>query len=146
MECILLLEKDETKQKELLENILKYVNEKCEQYMIDSKLNFIVSETSKHRPLRKLMELDKSIYGIRKRVTDKDHYCRIDSLFEFKGNKEEDFSYIGKYQKLLSGGCLTKLNLSKNVKHKDILNIINYLLDYDIGFIKFGGGKYSYDN
>ena len=31
-----------------------------------TKMNFVVSETSKHRPLKKLMELDKSIYGIKK--------------------------------------------------------------------------------
>jgi ribonucleoside-triphosphate reductase len=145
-ECVLTLEKDEKKRKELLIDIIKYVKEKCLKYTKETKLNFVVSETSKHRPLKKLMELDKAIYGIRKNINDKDYYSRIDSLFEFKTNKEDDFKYIGEYQKLLTGGNLVKINLAKSTKQKDILNIINYLLEYDVGFIKFDGEKYSYGN
>ena len=137
LECVLLLEKDEIKQKKLLENILKYVNEKCNQYMVDSKLNFIVSETSKHRPLRKLMELDKAIYGIRKGINDKNYYERIEKLFTYKKDIEEDLTYIGKYQKLLSGGNLLKITLSKNTKVKDILDIIQMASKKEVGFIKF---------
>lgn len=145
-ECVMNLEKDDTKRKQLLIDIIKFAKDKCIKYSKETKMNFIVSETSKNRPLKKLMELDKAIYGIRKKITDKERYSRIDSLFDFKGNKDEDYSYIGKYQKLLSGGCLTKVVLPKNVKEKDILNIINYLLNNDIGFVKFGGVNYNYDN
>lgn len=145
-ECILNLEKDETKQKDLLVSIINYVKEQCIKYTKETKMNFVVSETSKRRPLKKLMELDKSIYGIRKKITDKEHYSRIDSLFEFKSNKEEDFYYIGKCQSLLTGGNLVKINLSKSSKQKDILNIINHLLEHNVGFVKFGGGKYNYGN
>ena len=108
-------------------------------------MNFVVSETSKYRPLKKLMELDKAIYGIKEGITDKEHYSSIDNLFNFK-NKEEDFKYMGQYQKLLTGGNSFKINLPKTVKQKDILNIINCLIEYDIGFIKFGGENYSYGN
>lgn len=145
-ECVLNLEKDEKKRKDLLIDIVSYVKDKAIKYSKENKLNFAVSETSKRRPLKKLMELDKSIYGIRKEITDKDHYSRIDSLFQFKNNKEDDFEYLGRYQKLLTGGNLFKIQLPKNVKQKDILNMFNLLLEYDVGFIKFGGGKHSYDN
>lgn len=144
-ECVLNLEKDELKRKELITDIIKYAKEKCLKFTKETKMNFVVSETSKHRPLKKLMELDKSIYGIKKKITDKERYSRIDSLFEFKSNKE-DLSYIGKYQSLFTGGNLIKINLSKSVKQKDIITIINNLLVNDVGFIKFGGAKYSYDN
>jgi len=145
-ECVLNLENDDEKRKLLLIEIIKYVKEQCLKYTKETKLNFVVSETSKRRPLKKLMALDKSIYGIRKRITDKELYSRLDDLFDFKANKEEDFEYIGKYQKLLSGGNLVKISLSKTSKPKEILSIINYLLKYDIGFIKFEGDKYRYGN
>lgn len=145
-ECVINLENDERKRKELLLDIIKYVKEKCLKYTKETKMNFIVSETSKHRPLKKLIELDKSIYGIRKKITDKEYYSTIDSLFDFKSNKEEDFEYIGKYQKLLTGGNLVKVDLPKTIKEKDILNIFKILLEKDVGFIRFSGGKYSYDH
>ena len=137
LECVLLLENDSEKQKKLLENILKHVKEKCEQYTIESKLNFIVSETSKHRPLRKLMELDKAIYGIRKGINDKKYYERIENLFAYKKEISEDLNYISKYQKLLTGGNLVKIPLSKNVKEKDILDIIQNASSKEVGFLKF---------
>lgn len=145
-ECVLNLEKDDIKRKELLIDIIKHTKENCVKYSKETKMNFIVSETSKKRPLKKLMELDKSIYGIRKGITDKDHYSRIDSLFKFKGNLVDDLDYIGRYQKLLTGGNLVKIKLSKSNKQKDVLNIINHLFDYDVGFIKFEGEKYGYGN
>ena len=145
-ECVLNLENDDLKRKELLIDIIKHINENCINYSKETKMNFIVSETSKSRPLKKLMELDKSIYGIKKKVTDKEQYSRIDSLFEFKGNIKEDLDYMGRYQRLLTGGNLVKIKLSKNVKAKDILNIVNYMLEYDVGFVKFRGDKYSYGN
>ena len=136
LECVLLLEKEELKQKKLLGDILKHVREKCEQYIIDSKLNFIVSETTKHRPLRKLIKLDKAIYGVRKGINDKNYYERIEKLFTYKKDLEEDFGYMSKYQKLLSGGNLLKVSLSKNTKQKDVLDIINLAIKKDVGFIK----------
>ena len=136
-ECVLNLESDLKKQKELLSEIIGYVNCKCQKYTSETKMNFIVSETSKHRPLKKLMELDKSIYGIRKNITDKEHYSRIDSMFDFKNTLEDDLSYIGKYQKLLTGGNLVKVTLPKSVKTKEILNLINLANSHDVGFIKF---------
>ena len=136
-ECVINLEKEEKKQKELLLEIIKYVNIKCQKYTGETKMNFVVSETSKHRPLKKLMELDKSIYGIRKNITDKEHYSRLDSIFDFKNSLHDDLSYIGKYQKLLTGGNLIKVSLSRNVKPKEILNLINLAHSKDVGFIKF---------
>lgn len=144
-ECVSTLEKDEEKRKELLIDIIKHVKDKCIKYSKETKINFVVSETSKHRPLKKLIELDKSIYGIRKKITDKEYYSRIDNLFDFKGNIKGDLSYIGKYQELLTGGNLVKINLAKSAKQKDILDIINNMLENNVGFIKFGGSKYSYD-
>ena len=74
-------------------------------------------------------------------ISDKDCYSRIDSLFSFKKDIKEDLEYIGKYQSLLSGGNLVKIELPKNVKAKDILEIIKISIDKDVGFIRFGLGR-----
>ncbi|MBE6138265.1 MAG: hypothetical protein E7173_00790 [Firmicutes bacterium] len=140
-ECVLNLENDSDKQKELLYEIIQYVNNKCQKYTKEAKMNFVVSETSKLRPLQKLMQIDKSIYGIRKNVTDKEYYSRIDSMFEFKNSIKEDLSYIGKYQKILTGGNYFKFMLSADTKPKDIVDIINEAKIHDVGFMKFGVKK-----
>jgi len=136
-ECVLLLEKDEEKRKRLLEEILKYISKKTEKFTLESKLNFVLSETTKHRPLKKLNELDKALYGVRKGINDKNNYERIENLFNYKKEINDDFDYISKYQKLLSGGELVKIPLSKNTKVKEILEIILLAKDKDLGFLKF---------
>jgi len=140
-ECVISLEEDPEKQKELLKEIIKYTNEKCKVYTEESKLNFVVSETSKHRPLRKLMEFDKAIYGIRKDVTDKNTYGRLEKLFDFKKDIDSDLKYIGEYQKLFSGGNFVKIELSRSAKVKNVLEIINKAKELDVGFIKIVVGK-----
>jgi len=136
-ECVCNLESDPSKQKLLIGEILEYVNKQCEKFTLESKLNFIVSETSKRRPLRKLMEFDKSIYGIKKGITDKESYGRIDCLFNFKKELESDLKHIGIYQKSLSGGSLVNINLSKNSSINDLLKIVKLSKDNDVGFITF---------
>lgn len=135
-ECVINLEEDLEKQKELLLKILKFANEKVSKFIDESRLNFIISETSKSRPLKKLMDLDKAIYGIKKGVSDKPNYSRIDRLFNYKDDINNDFKYIGKYQKMLSGGCLIEIELPKNISCKKISDMINLAIDSDIGFLK----------
>ena len=83
------------------------------------------------------MELDKAIYGIKKGINDKGQYERVDSLFSFKNDLEKDMEHIGKYQRFLSGGNLVKVPLSKNVKPKQIVEIIQVAIQKDVGFLKF---------
>lgn len=135
-ECVINLEEDLAKQKELLLKILKFANEKVSKFIDESRLNFILSETSKSRPLKKLMDLDKAIYGIKKGVSDKPNYFRIDRLFNYKDDINNDFKYIGKYQKMLSGGCLIEIELPKNISCNKISDMINLAIDSDIGFLK----------
>lgn len=135
-ECVINLEEDLAKQKELLLKILKFANEKVSKFIDESRLNFIISETSKSRPLKKLMDLDKAIYGIKKGVSDKPNYSRIDRLFNCKDDINNDFKYIGKYQKMLSGGCLIEIELPKNISCNKISDMINLAIDSDIGFLK----------
>lgn len=136
-ECVMCLEKDKDKQKELIKEIISYVNEQAKKYSIENKLNFVVSETSKERPLRKLIAFDKAIYGIKKDITDKNCYLRLDSMFDFKDNIECDFKYIGEYQKVLSGGNLVNVYLPKNINAKKIVQLLELMVKCDVGFMKF---------
>lgn len=145
-ECALNLTKDKEKAKELLIDIIKHIKESCIKYSKEEKLNFMVSETSKLRPSKKLIELDKSMYGLKEKITDKPNYSRIDSLFAIDTNQAQDFNYIGKYQNLLTGGNLVTVKLAKKRKMGDILNVINQMIKFDVGFIKFEGEELNYDN
>lgn len=134
-ECVLNLLDDYTKQKELLVEILNYINHKVKTIREETKFNFIISETSKLRPLKELITLDKAIYGIKKDITDKKNYSRIDTFFDYK-NEEDDLKYMSKCQKLLTGGNLFKYELPKNATIKKVMDTINMMRDYDIGFVK----------
>lgn len=140
-ECVTSLTDDEIKQKELIKDIIVFAENKCLQYTKESKLNFVVSETSKHRPLKKLMELDKAIYGMRKDITDKSFYGRLDNMFSFKKDVANDLKYIGEYQKHLNGGNFVKIILNKNAKPKNVIEIINLAKENNVGFLKIEMGE-----
>jgi len=140
-ECVMSLSDDEKTQKKLIYDILEFANKKCEEYSRESKLNFVVSETSKFRPLKQLIELDKIIFGIKKGITDKKSYERIDNMFNFKKELEDDLKYIGKYQSLLTGGNLIKIKLNKNTKVKNILDVLETCKKNNVGFIKLFVGE-----
>jgi len=136
-ECVMNLCDGEEMQKKLVSDILDFINEQIKKYTEEVKLNFILSETSKYRPLKKLIAFDKAIYGIKKDITDKDSYCRIDSLFSYGNELEKDLEYIGKYQSQLSGGNLVSIALSKSDTNKKVLKIIEMMLEFNVGFLKF---------
>ena len=141
MECVLSLEvEEEQERKELLKDIIIFAQNICQEYTRDFKLNFVLSETSKSRPLRKLMELDKAINGIRKGITDKTSYNRIDGMFSFKKNIEEDFEFMKDYQSYLDGGNLFLIEISKNSRLKYVLDIIELAKKSGLGFLKIKVG------
>ncbi|MBE6156786.1 MAG: hypothetical protein E7161_03475 [Firmicutes bacterium] len=140
-ECVLSLTAEEKLQKKLLKDIICFAKNKCEEFSKETKLNFIVGETSKFRPLKKLIELDKVIYGVKYNITDKKNYERIDSMFRFKKDINDDLIQMGEYQKHLSGGNLLKIKLNKNIKIKNIIEILELCKKSNIGFVKFVIGE-----
>ena len=62
-------------------------------------------------------------------------------MFDLKKDIAADLKYIGEYQKELTGGNFVKIELNKNAKPKNVLEIINAAIENDIGFIKIEVGK-----
>ena len=85
----------------------------------------------------KLIAFDKAIYGIKKGVTDKNCYSRIDSMFDFKENIKNDFKYIGKYQKGFSGGNLVNVYLPKNITVRKFNELLELMIECNVGFMRF---------
>ncbi len=140
-ECALSIESDKEQQEKLIYEIINYINLKCQKYTKESNLNFVVSETNKYRPQKKLMELDKAIFGIKKGITDKNAYERIDNIYQHKNDFNEFLKYISSCQKSLTGGCLTEYPIAKNCSVKKLLEYLKTAINSDIGLIKFSYRK-----
>lgn len=116
---------------ETLINILKHINKKVKEFNFETKMNFIVSETCDHQILKDLMALDKAIYGIRKDITDKTFYSKIDS----KNN--DNLKLLANYQKHLLGGNLIEIRINRNVSTLKMLNLIQNIQNNEMNFVKF---------
>ena len=139
-ECVINLSQDDINQKKLALEILTHINKMVLKFSNETKLNFCLTETSKKKPLKELIALDKTIYGINKYITDTNYYQRIDSLFDYK-NIDEDFKYISQYQKMMNGGNKFELKISARTSSKRIEEIIETVIDNDIRFIKICKGE-----
>lgn len=132
-ECVSLLSKDESKKDKLLKEIIKYINDKCNSFIVKTKLNFYICEPYNRKVRREFVSFDKAIYGIRKGITDKNEYDLIcDTLNTYSG--------VGTIQKLIPGGAFKNIKINKNSSCDKIKKIINELIDNDVGIVRFVGG------
>lgn len=127
-ECVYVLTNKEDVN--LLLNILKYIKNKCNQFIEESKLNFTISEITDENILKDLIMLDKSIYGLMQNITDKKIYESINTI-------EKDLNKEANIYKLLTGGYVTYLDINKKMSHKKLIEKILLLCNTDIGFIAF---------
>jgi ribonucleoside-triphosphate reductase len=129
-ECVISLCEDTSKRFETLTKLLNYLNNKCKKYTDETKLNFCIFEPSDLKVRRRLIELDKAIYGIGKLLKNKNEYGLIsESTFV------NDYDKLAKIQKLIKGGNLVNIAV-KNANNKKIVDLIKKLIDVDIGFVK----------
>jgi ribonucleoside-triphosphate reductase (formate) len=135
-ECIESLESEETKQYDLLINILKIMNQKCSKYSEETKLNFGLFEPSDHKSRQSLLAIDKAIYGINS-ITDKNTYELIDSL----KSVNNDYEKLSNIQEQFRNGEFLTINLSSNVSIRKVVETINNLIEANIGFAKIKVGK-----
>ncbi len=135
-ECILLLEKEDTKQYDFMIKLLEYFNKKCADFSEETKINFNVFEPSDIKSRRYLIGIDKSIYGSTKNITDKSVYDLIESA-KFITNHNE----LSKVESYFKGGCLLTIEMPKKTNNKQVVDLIKKMIDVDIGFIKIEVGN-----
>lgn len=137
-ECVICLEKDANKRLKLIDDILDFLNSKCEFYAKDTKLNFGLYEPIKCHARAKLLAIDKAIYGIVTDVTDKKRYDLLDvDIFG-------DYSKLANIQKTFTSGKLILVNLSGKISIKKIADTLDNLKNSKVEFAKLVVGKNEY--
>lgn len=109
-----------TKDFELGKEILNFMNEKIKKFTIDHKLNFILCECTKIKIRKKLLALDKSVFG-NLEILKKNKYCL---LSEYLKNLDEEDFYSTAYKYEQEGQFIPTLYLAKNASIKRIHNEI----------------------
>ena len=132
-ECIEVLEEDNDKQYKLLCDILEFLNKKCQTFREETKLNFYLFEPNDDNSRKYFMGLDKSIYGIKKGITDKDEY---DLVINSKCLKN-DYERIGKVLNNLSGGNIMIKEINNHLTYKKFVIYLQDIIDNKIGFVSF---------
>ena len=134
-ECVQILENNPKQQLQLLNQILDYLNDKCQQYSKSTKLNFGLFETPNSSARSNLLKIDKAIYGNIDNITDKKNYELID--YDFITNYKELSKIIKKFKL----GKLLIFKVTQNTSNKKILDIIEILQKNNIEFAKVVVGK-----
>ena len=132
-ECVEQLETQEDKQYKLLNKILEFLNKKCENYCEETKLNIYIYEPSIPNASKYFMALDKSIYGIRKGVTDKKKHELISNIKYLS----RDYNKLATISNLFIGGNLIIKELNSNVSFKKFGEMVNNMFNEKIMLIKF---------
>ena len=135
-ECVMCFEKDESKEYNLLLEILEYLNKKMKEFSDETKLCFQLFEPSGEGSRKYIMGIDKSIYGTHKGITDKTSYDLIESARFIPGRKE-----LSKIQGLFTGGSMVTINIPNKINNKNVVELIKELIEDDLGYVKIKVGK-----
>lgn len=129
-ECVSLLCPDEEKREKFLLEMIKYINNKMNNFTVKTKLNFFICEPSDKKVRQEFIAFDKAIYGIRKGITDKKRYDLIcDTL--------SNLAKVSVLQKNISGGLLKTIRVQKSYSIDRVKRIIYEIIDNDVGLVKF---------
>lgn len=129
-ECVFLLENDEIKRRKLINEIISYLNKKCEIYTKDTKLNFGIYEPVSCHARKRLLAIDRAIYGMITDVTDKKQYDLLDV------NSFDDYGELAKIQKSFTSGKLITVNISGKLTIKKIADALENLKINNVEFVK----------
>ncbi len=122
----------------LILKIAKAIKSKCEKITEELKLNFIPAEIYDEEINKKLIQIDKSVYGIKK-IINKPKY---DPVYKFvnnsKGSFESKLKMLSEYQALVSSIAKIKV---KDLDSKKFLNLVEKIKESKIKY-----GELDYDN
>lgn len=123
-------------------DIVKFMKEKCDKFEEENKLNFRVFETYNLNILKYFENIDRTIYSSIKNVTDEDSYRTFGTIFEkLNLNLSDRFKIESKLQKYSNGGYYEIMHIPKKCSYKKILEIIDSMRKFDIGYLKFMIGR-----
>ena len=106
-----------------LEEVLKYLNDKCNSYSNEFKLNFVLSETSDYEILKYFNAIDKSIYGMNLEYRNLSSYI-------------DDLKTISNIEYYSNGGFNYVVKVRNNATYKYISEILKSAVDNNLGFIR----------
>lgn len=130
-ECVFILpEKNKDK---LLNNILKFINDKIIRYTNDAKLNFIVSQTNDKKVLKELFDIDKTIYG-------NNYFDKNKKMYSILGNYDLDnLNTYNNIQELIN--IKININTRKNVSEQKLIELLNSIKKLGIVYFNINCGK-----
>ena len=122
-------------------DIVKFIKEKCDTYTDEFKLNFVPFETTNTNILDYFESIDKSVYGNIKNVAES-KYTPFYTIFDkMKIPMEDRLKIESKIQKHSSGGYFEIINIPKNSSYRRVVELVELIKEFDIGFFKIVVGK-----
>ena len=122
----------------LILKIAKAIKSKCEKFTEELKLNFIPAEVYDDDVNRKLIQIDKSVYGIKK-IINKPKY---EPVYKFINSSklplDDKLKMLSNYQAVTSSIAKIKV---KDLDNKKFLNLVEKIKESKIKF-----GVLDYDN
>lgn len=127
---------DEKAQKLGLE-IIKFMRDKCDEYIEEYKLNFSLIATPAEGLAGRFTRIDQSIYGIIPGVTDREYYTNSFHVPVYYNISVADKLKIeGKYHKYTNGGHISYIELDGDTANnlEAFEAIVRLMHDNDIGY------------
>ncbi len=125
---------DSKKAQELGIEIVTHMREKTNEFSKKHNLNFTLAGDNRENVAADFLDFDRVIFGQIKDVTDKDKYSLA---FEVGDTDDVDkkIKIETPYHELTNGGHMLRLEI-KNLKEKDVLELIKKMQDAEIGYAR----------
>ena len=125
---------DSKKAQELGIEIVTHMREKTNEFSKKHNLNFTLAGDNRESVAADFLDFDRVIFGQIKDVTDKDKYSLA---FEVGDTDDIDkkIKIEAPYHELTNGGHMLRLEI-KNLKEKDVLELIKKMQDAEIGYAR----------
>ncbi len=132
-ECVSILKSKEDEQYELLIDLLKHANKLANEFSLNTKLNFVITEKHDATASREFTAFDKAIYGVKKGLIDENKYDLVSNLSILKS----DYGKLSKVGLFLNGGNITEYVIPKNISTNKIHKAIESYLKSGVRAVYF---------
>lgn len=123
----------------LMMKIVKAIKKKCDSFTESLKLNFIPAEIYDEEANKKLIQIDKSVFGTKKIINKPKYEPVYKFVNDSKLSMEEKIKMLATYQTITSNVAM--MDLKKNTDYKKYLKVIQEMKNSNIKY-----GSISYDH